>query len=126
MTVTAIGEVRNAVVLKGKRNQEILNVTIGDGTGTLTATYFGMPYMRGSFERGMQIAMRGKVDLFLGKLTMSHPEWEPIERDALHFQQIVPVYGLSKLVKAGLVRKVSRAALNQYADRCLTTCQNPY
>lgn len=116
MTVTAVGEVRNAVVLKGKRNQEIFNVTIGDGTGTLTATYFGMPYLRSSFERGMQIALRGKVDLFLGKLTMSHPEWEPVERDTLRLPQIVPVYGLSKLVKAGLIRKVSRTALNQYAD----------
>jgi ATP-dependent DNA helicase RecG len=116
MMVTAVGEVRNAVVVKGKRGQEILNVTVGDGTGTLTASYFGMPYLRSSFERGMQIVLRGKVDLFLGKLTMTHPDWEPLERDALHMRQIVPVYSLTKEVKTGLMRRVSKAAVDSYVD----------
>ncbi|MBX3061716.1 MAG: ATP-dependent DNA helicase RecG [Anaerolineae bacterium] len=116
MTVTALGEVRSVGVFKGKRGQEIINVTLGDGTGTLTATFFGAPWLRTVFERGMQIALRGKVELFLGKPTMSQPEWEPVERDALYNPMILPVYSLSRNTKQNLLRRAASAALDLCAE----------
>lgn len=115
-TVTIVGEVKQAVLLKGRRGQEVFQVTISDGTGILPVSFFGATYLRGKLEKGMRVVMRGKVDQFLGKPAMTHPEWEPLEQDALHMRQIVPVYALNKNVTLNLVRKVTRAALDACTD----------
>jgi ATP-dependent DNA helicase RecG len=43
----------------------------------------------------MQITLSGKVDQYLGRLTMTNPEWEPIEQQNLSTNRIVPVYPLT-------------------------------
>ncbi|MEP7287202.1 MAG: ATP-dependent DNA helicase RecG [Chloroflexota bacterium] len=116
-TLTVIGTVRNNVVIKGKRNIDILNVTIDDGTGVLTASFFGQPYLRSKLERGLQVVFSGKTDLFRGQVTMSNPEWELLEREALHTRAIVPVYPLTKGLSAHNMRKFARAAIEQWANQ---------
>lgn len=114
MIATAVGEIVAVNKYKGRRGQDILNVTIADGTGKISATFFGAPWLISKFEMGTQIVFSGKVDLFLGKLTMSQPEWEAVEKEALHTRAIVPVYRLTKGVTAHMVRKIAYNALNRW------------
>ncbi len=116
-TVTAVGTVRNAIVVKGKRGMEVLNVTIDDGAGTLHVSFFGQPYLRSRFERGVQVVFSGKTDLFRGQVTMNNPEWELLEREALHTRGIVPVYPLTKGLTAHNMRKFTRSAVEQWAQQ---------
>lgn len=116
-TMTAVGTVRNAIVIKGKRGVEVLNVTIDDGSGILAASFFGQPYLRTRFEPGTQVVFSGKVDLFNGRVTMNNPEWELLEREALHTRAIVPVYPLTKGLTSHNMRKFTRAALDQWASQ---------
>ena len=83
-TITAVGTVRNTAVIKGKRNVDVLKVTIDDGSGTLNVSFFNQPYLRSKLERGTQVVFSGKTDLFLGQIVMNNPEWELLEREALH------------------------------------------
>jgi ATP-dependent DNA helicase RecG len=114
-TVTAIGTVRSTTVIKGKRNVDVLNVIIDDGSATLTISFFGQPYLRTKFERGAQVVFSGKTELFRGQIVMNNPEWELLEREALHTRAIVPVYPLTKGLTAHNMRKFTRAALEQFA-----------
>src|SRR5262249_11133479 len=115
--VTVVGAVRDTVIIKGKRNVEVLNVIIDDGTGIMTVSFFNQPYLRSRFERGTQVVFSGKTVLFVGKLTMSNPDWELLERDALHTRSIVPVYPLTKGVSAQIRRKFSKAAVDEWASQ---------
>jgi ATP-dependent DNA helicase RecG len=116
-TVTAAGTVRDTFLVKGKRNIDVLNVTIDDGAGTLVVSFFGQPYLRSKFERGIQVVFSGKTDLFRGQVTMNNPEWELLEREALHTRAIVPVYPLTKGLTAHNMRKFTRSAVEQWAHQ---------
>jgi ATP-dependent DNA helicase RecG len=115
--VTVIGTVRNATVVKGKRGVDVLKITIDDGTGVLTASFFGQAYLRSKMERGTQVVFSGKTDLFLGQITLSNPEWELLEREALHTRAIVPVYPLTKGLSAHNMRKFTRTAVDQWTSQ---------
>src|SRR5262249_15927701 len=64
--VTVVGAVRDTVMIKGKRNIDVLNVIIDDGTGVMTVSFFNQPYLRARFERGTQVVFSGKTSLYVG------------------------------------------------------------
>lgn len=116
MDVTVVGSVRNAAVIKGRRGIDVLSVTIADGTGTLTASFFGQPYLRAKFERGTQVVFSGRTGIYQGRVTMDNPEWEMFDSDALHTRSIVPVYPLTKGLSAHAMRRLSRRLVDLYVD----------
>ena len=116
-TLTVIGSVRSTTVIKGKRGIDVLNVTIDDGVGTLTASFFGQTYLRSKLERGVQVVFSGKTELFRGQVTMTNPEWELLERDALHTRAIVPVYPLTKGLTSHNMRRFVRTVLEQWTNQ---------
>jgi len=115
LTVTLIGTVRNVTVTRPRKGTEVLNVTIADGTGSLTASFFNQPYLIGRFEVGQQVVFSGKTGVYQSRLTMNNPEWEFIEQEALHTRGIVPVYPLTKGLSDHQMRKLSRRVVEQYA-----------
>ncbi len=116
-TVTVIGTVRSSTIIKGKRGQEVLNVTVDDGSGTLTISFFGQPYLRNKLERGVQVVFSGKTDLFRGRIAMNNPEWEMMEREALHTRAIVPVYPLTRGLSAHNMRRFTRSIVEQWTSQ---------
>jgi len=116
MVVTVVGMIRNSVVIKGRRGQEILQVTVDDGTGTLAASFFGQPYLKSKMERGQQIVLSGKVGSYQSRITMDNPEWEFLEADALHTRGIVPVYPLTKGLSAHAMRRLSSKVIDLWAN----------
>ncbi len=115
--VSAAGAVRSVAEIKGRRNIDVLNVVIEDGTGTLTASFFNQHYLRGKFSRGAQVVFSGKVGLFLGKLNLTNPHWEYIDQDALNTRTIVPVYPLTANLSAATMRKATDVALTTWGDQ---------
>jgi ATP-dependent DNA helicase RecG len=116
-TVTVIGTVRSSTIIKGRRGQEVLNVTVDDGSDTLTISFFGQPYLRNKLERGVQVVFSGKTDLFRGRITMNNPEWEMMEREALHTRAIVPVYPLTRGLSAHNMRRFTRSIVEQWTSQ---------
>ncbi len=115
MTVTAAGMVREIKINRAKRGAEVLNITIHDGTGALTATFFNQPYLEKRFERGMLVVFSGKLMLYQQRLMMTNPEWEPLEKEALNTRAIVPIYPLTKSLSLGMMRKLSHKVVERYA-----------
>ncbi|GAB4441238.1 MAG: ATP-dependent DNA helicase RecG [Anaerolineae bacterium] len=116
-TVTVIGTVIKADLRNISGGRKLFEVEFGDGAGTLTVSWFNQPWLRNRFKPGTQLALRGKVDLYLGKRVMTNPDWELLERDLLFSGTIVPVYPLTKGLTARTMRRLMRQTVDYWASR---------
>ena len=94
----------------------ILAATIADETGRLKAYWFGMPYLRNHLKPGTRVVLWGKVVARNG-LALLSPEFEVIgEDEPLHAQRIVPIYPATAGLGQKRLRRVIRAALDDFAQ----------
>ena len=116
--VTVIGTVEAADMreVRGGR-MKLTEATISDGTGSLRVTWFNQPWILKKLKPGTAIVLSGKVDQYLGRLTMSNPEWEPLEQRQLHTNRIVPVYPLTAGVSGKWLRRVISSVVDRMAPR---------
>lgn len=95
---------------KAKRgNLKITEATLGDSTGTIKLTWFNQPYLSTQLGKDSSIVVSGKVDMYLGRLVMNSPDWEPLDSQQLHTNRIVPMYPLT----AGLTNRQLRKIIHQ-------------
>lgn len=116
--VTIIGTVEDTqlrTVRGGK--MKLIETVIGDGTGSLRITWFNQPWIADKLKPGVGVVLSGKVDQYLGHLTMNSPEWEPLERIQLHTNRIVPVYPLTAGITGKWLRRVINSVVTRYATR---------
>jgi len=116
-TYTVVGTIRKiqARVMKGKR--DLLVVTIDDGTRPMEISFFNQQWLRRQFKEGMQLVFSGKTDLFMGRVGMTNPAWEPIDQQSLHTAGIVPVYPLTKGISARTMRRMMKRVVDDWADK---------
>jgi ATP-dependent DNA helicase RecG len=116
--VTVIGTVESIDVRPVRSGQmKLIEAVVSDGTGSLRVTWFNQPWIVGQLPPGRAVALSGRVDQYLGRLTMNSPEWEPLERQQLHTNRIVPVYGLTAGVTARWIRRVVDSVVRRLAPR---------
>lgn len=122
---TVVGEVVNSV-LQQYRHRKILHVTLRDPTGYMTLNWFqGHSWIRKMLKPGETISVSGKVDFFRGH-TMTHPDFDFIDREQLNTGMIVPVYPLTQdLRKRGLNSRVFRKIFKSLFDRCPPELPDP-
>ena len=113
---TLIATVSDMRERKFKGNRTMLQVTLTDGTGTVEVTEFN-PYRKQLLTPGRQVVVSGKVDQYLGRLTIKPREWEKLDVELLNTGRIVPVYGLTEgLYQRGL-RNLTAQVANFWARR---------
>lgn len=88
---------------------QMTEAVISDGTAALRVNWFNQPWLAGKISAGTQVVLAGRVDQYMGRLTMTNPEMEPVETEHLHTNRIVPVYSLT----AGLTQKNLRRMMYQ-------------
>lgn len=116
--VTVIGTVQsvnNRDTRGGRLN--LTEVIVSDGTAALRVNWFNQPWLAKSITPGMQIVLSGKVDMYLGRLVMNSPEWEPLEQEHLHTNRIVPVYSLTAKVTQKMLRRIMYQTVAFWAPR---------
>lgn len=115
--VTIIGTVEEIQVrLVRNGRMKLVEGVVGDGTGSIRVTWFNQPWIAGKLKPGRGVVLSGKVDQYLGHLSMSSPEWEPLERIQLHTNRIVPVYPLTAGVTGKWLRRVINSVVTRYAS----------
>ncbi len=120
--VTIIATVDDVNVRSARGGKmKIVEISISDGTGSLRLTWFNQPWIADRLKPGRAIVVSGKVDQYLGRLTMNNPEWEPLESQQLHTNRIVPVYPLT----AGITAKWIRRLMNGVVPRLAPHLQDP-
>ncbi len=117
-TVTIMATVMNTAnrVARGGKLQ-LTETIVSDGTGSLRLTWFNQPWIEARLKPGTQIAASGKLDMYLGRLMMSNPEWELLDQEHLHTNRIVPVYSLTAGLSNKMLRKVMNTTVSFWAPR---------
>lgn len=116
--VTIIGVVEKIDTRRTQnRNMTVTEAIIFDGTGRLRITWFNQKWITNKVVRGMQIVVSGKIDMYLGKLVMTNPAWEEIEKDHLNTNRIVPVYPLTARLTQNMLRKTMYQTVKFWSGR---------
>jgi ATP-dependent DNA helicase RecG len=115
---TVIGTVQSISnrKIRGGRSS-LVEAVISDGSGAIRATWFNQPWITNKLRRGMQIVLSGKVEQYLGRLTLNSPEWESLDRKTLHTNRIVPVYPLTAKITQRWLRSQMDQVVNYWAPR---------
>lgn len=116
VTIIATVDEVNLRKLRGGK-LKLTEATVTDGTGSLRITWFNQPWIARKLKPGQPLVLSSKVDQYLGKLIMNNPEWEPLEREQLHTNRIVPVYPLTAGVTAKWMRKVLHSVVRRLAPK---------
>jgi len=114
--VTIIGSVESVTsrsVRSGK--MKIVEALISDKSGAIRATWFNQPWMENQLKKAKQVVLSGLVEQYLGKLVMNSPEWEPLTKQQLHTNRIVPVYPLTKDITQKWLRQIIHDTVEKYA-----------
>jgi ATP-dependent DNA helicase RecG len=116
--VTVIGTVQSTSSrsIRGGKSK-IIEVIIGDGTGALRINWFNQPWLLKSLKEDTQVVLSGKIDQYLGRLTMTNPEWELLDEKNLHTNRIVPVYPLTAKLTQRWLRGQMDKVVNYWSLR---------
>ncbi len=116
--LTIIAEIKSisSRLIKNGRFQ-ITEAIVGDGTGFLRVNWFNQPWLDKKISPGDQLVLAGKVDMYLGRQVMNNPDWEPLEKEHLHTNRIVPVYPSTGKLKQHLLRKIMFQTVNYWTPR---------
>ncbi|MEW6568295.1 MAG: ATP-dependent DNA helicase RecG [Chloroflexota bacterium] len=95
----------------------LVEATVSDGTGALRVTWFNQPWIAERLRPGQPVVLSGRVEQYLGRLTMNNPEYEDVDRRQLHTNRIVPVYPLTSGVTAKWLRRVVNSIVTRMAPR---------
>ncbi|MFN8383710.1 MAG: ATP-dependent DNA helicase RecG [Anaerolineales bacterium] len=114
--VTVLGTVQSMHTrpIRGGKSS-VIEVIIGDGTGSLRISYFNQPWLSNRFKEGEAISVSGKIDQYLGRLVMNSPDWEPVEVENLHTNRIVPIYSLTERITQKWLRNQMNNVITYWA-----------
>ncbi|QYH35723.1 ATP-dependent DNA helicase RecG [Salinibacterium sp. M195] len=118
--VAEVREVRNRP-MRNKRGS-ILEVSISDGTGILTLTFFNQAWRANELSPGVRGIFAGKVGQYRGTRQLAHPDYELFDRDALELkkpeqakswaEQPIPIYPATSTVASWQIQKAVEVILD--------------
>lgn len=112
-----IGTVTRATEVLGKNGRKDFLIRVSDGSGALSARFFGQSYLAHSLKTQDVIVLSGKISAYQNTLQMTNPEWEHLDSDNLHTIGIVPVYRMTEGLSARLYRKQIKALSEDWASK---------
>ena len=89
---------------------------LGDSTATIQVSWFN-PYVLKQLKTGQSYVFSGKVQSYLGRLTMRNPEFEEPDKELLHTGRLVPVYPLTKGIGAKWMRNTQKRVVAEWGRR---------
>ncbi|MDF1513940.1 MAG: ATP-dependent DNA helicase RecG, partial [Anaerolineae bacterium] len=99
-----------------RNGKPMIKAILSDNTGTIEVTYFNQAWREKDLKPNTQVVVSGKVDEYLGRLTMNSPQIETLNRN-LNNVTIQPVYPLTEGLKQNFMRKIMRSTVSAWAPR---------
>jgi ATP-dependent DNA helicase RecG len=102
------------------RRLSILDVLIGDDTGSLHAVFFNQPYLENVLIAGRRVMLSGTASAGRRGWTdirLEAPQYELVDDDAdapIHVGRIVPVYHETRGLTSRQIRAILKELLDQY------------
>lgn len=114
--VTVVGKIMHAEMKYAGRRKFTIKM---EANGFVVyATFFNAgPYLQKVLTVGKEIACWGKLEVFRGRLSFMHPEWEILtEEGTRHMGRIVPIYRITEAMRAAYL---TVRTLRQKIEDCL-------
>ncbi len=89
---------------------------LDDSTATIQVSWFN-PYVIKQLKTGQSYVFSGKVQSYLGRLTLRNPEFEEPDKELLHTGRLVPVYPLTKGIGAKWMRNTQKRVVAEWGRR---------
>ncbi|MFO1481366.1 MAG: ATP-dependent DNA helicase RecG [Turneriella sp.] len=120
--VTVVGKIMHAEMKYAGRRRFTIKV---EANGFIIyATFFNAgAYLQKVLAVGKEIACWGKLEVFHGRLSFMHPEWEVLtEEGTKHMGRIVPIYRITEAMRTAFLtvktlREKIEACLERYEKR---------
>lgn len=112
--VTALGTITGFDERFARDKRRYLRVMLEDRTAKFPIIFFGQPHLKRFFRPGMQIAVYGTTEMYMGKVQMSNPDWEEVPENGLWEGTIIPIYGLTKGLSNKVLRNLIEQAMQDY------------
>lgn len=116
MTFVISGTIVGKVQMVKKKNLTITMITVRDETGSIKASWFHMPYLKKTFEKGGNIVLRGKAVFQYGAWCMEQPEiFYPASSYDNMRQTLKPIYpliaGMTNTMMTKMIGEVLHASV---------------
>ncbi|TVL99254.1 MAG: DNA helicase RecG [Candidatus Brocadia sp. WS118] len=114
--ITIKGKVLGVQARMARSRKNILEVFVGDETGSIAATWFNQPFLTNKFHVGDRVFLHGKVGAYK-YLQLLSPEYEVVQDDETTAKEgsIVPVYPLTEHMSQTHFRKIMKEAVHHFA-----------
>ncbi|HEY3373996.1 MAG TPA: ATP-dependent DNA helicase RecG [Candidatus Aquicultor sp.] len=115
--VTIVGNVTQVKKWRAKTGMRVVNVTIGDGTGNITGTWFNQDYIAQRLKEGMQVTFSGKVAYKYRQLQLENPLYDILNEKAgesIHSGRIVSIHPATQNLSTTMIRRIMKNALDAY------------
>jgi ATP-dependent DNA helicase RecG len=115
--VTVAAYVVESRLVPTRRGRKIIEAIVSDTTGTLRLLWFNQEFQLRYLKKGLLLSISGKIEAYMGRPVMYHPDYEAIDKQQLNTNRIVPVYPLTALVTQRWLRKTIFNTLDYWAPR---------
>ncbi len=100
-----------------KNNRKIIRVLVTDDTASIQLMWFNQEYLLRQIEKNMFLSISGKIEQYMGKLVMYHPDYEQIDKEQINTKRIVPVYSLTARLSQRWLRRAMYNVVNNWAPK---------
>lgn len=99
------------------KKRKIIQAVVSDDTGSIQLMWFNQEYHLRYLRKNMFLSISGKIEQYMGRLVMYHPDYEQVEQEQLHTKRIVPVYALTARLSQRWLRRVLYNVVNHWAPK---------
>jgi ATP-dependent DNA helicase RecG len=114
--VTVIATVHSTRQRWTRNRQQMVTVTVDDGTAKLDLPFFNQPWLANQFKKGLEVAVSGRVGMYRGNVQLQQQEVEILrgdDADTVHTGRIIPVHRATEGITPRTIRELVFRALQQ-------------
>lgn len=116
--VTILAWVKSIKTFKvPRKNRKITQVVVSDSTGSIQLMWFNQPYQTRYLRKDMFLSISGKIEQYMGRLVMYHPEYEEVDKQQLNTNRIVPVYRLTAKLSQRWLRRTMHNVVSYWSPK---------
>ena len=99
------------------KNRKITQAIVSDSTGAIQLMWFNQEYHTRYLRKDMFLSISGKIEQYMGRLVIYHPDYEEVDKTQLNTNRIVPVYGLTARLSQRWLRRAMHNVVTTWAQK---------
>lgn len=97
--------------------RKIIQAVVSDNTGSIQLMWFNQEYHLRHLRKNMFLSISGKIEQYMGRLVIYHPDYEQIDQKQLNTKRIVPIYALTARLSQRWLRRIMYTVVTSWAPK---------